>query len=312
MSRKKLPLLVTALLSATPFVEAGEPLRVFVLAGQSNAAYHYMGSAKIMARIGKAFADALAGMSGGARTSPPGRESRFAGRFAMYTDGRNRIVVPEVAADGRPWVWRARFWGHEPQFDVAMLEKGYHVVYCDVSGLLGNPEAVRRWNDHHAFLTRELGLAEKPVLEGMSRGGLIVYNWAIANPRRVAAIYGDAPVMDLRGWPGFGSELLRRAYSFEDEAAFRAYRGNPVDNLRPLAEAGVPILHVVGDRDRTVVVSEHTGVAERRYKEMGGVFEVIHKEDCGHHPHSLKDPAPIVEFIERHVERAGGSSRARR
>jgi alpha-galactosidase len=37
-----------------------------LMEGVSNAAYHYMGSAKIMARIGKAFAEAMAGMSGAA------------------------------------------------------------------------------------------------------------------------------------------------------------------------------------------------------------------------------------------------------
>jgi hypothetical protein len=31
--------------------------------GVSNAAYHYLGCAKIMARMGKAFADAMAGMT---------------------------------------------------------------------------------------------------------------------------------------------------------------------------------------------------------------------------------------------------------
>ena len=30
---------------------------------------------------------------------------------------------------------------------------------------------------------------------------------------------------------------------------------------------------------------------------MGGTFKVIRKEGIGHHPHSLKDPAPIVEFV---------------
>ena len=31
-------------------------------AGKSNKAYHYLGSAKIIGQIGKAFADALAGL----------------------------------------------------------------------------------------------------------------------------------------------------------------------------------------------------------------------------------------------------------
>jgi len=294
--------------------------------GISNAAYHYLGSAKIMARIGKAFAEAMIGMSRSGPAGPfseaplgeqsmtaapaqaesvafPGEKSLFENRFAMYRDGGNIVVVPERPAPGKPWVWRARFWRHEPQFDVAMLEKGYHVVYCNVGGLLGNPTAVGRWDRYYRFLVEEHGFAAKAVLEGMSRGGMIIYNWAIANPDKVAAIYGDAPVMDLRGWPGFKSGMLRRAYKFKDEEEFGAWKGNPVDNLKPLAEAGVPIIHVVGDKDDCVRVSEHTAVAERRYKEMGGVIEVIHKEDCGHHPHSLKDPTPIVTFVEKHVER---------
>ena len=49
----------------------------------------------------------------------------------MYVDGKNRFCCSCLVADGKPWVWRARFFGHEPQFDIAML-KGYHVVYCDV------------------------------------------------------------------------------------------------------------------------------------------------------------------------------------
>ena len=35
-----------------------------------------------------------------------------------------RVVVPQKIADGKPWVWRARFFGHEPQFDIAMLKRG--------------------------------------------------------------------------------------------------------------------------------------------------------------------------------------------
>src|SRR5689334_9625529 len=38
--------------------------------------------------------------------------------FALPDDGSHcRIVAPKVAAAGNPWVWRARFWDHEPDFD---------------------------------------------------------------------------------------------------------------------------------------------------------------------------------------------------
>lgn len=225
----------------------------------------------------------------------PGKKTKWNG-FDMYVDGANKIVVPHEIADGKPWVWRARFFGHEPQFDIAMLNKGYHVVYCDVSDLYGSPAAVERWNEYYNFLRLELLLADRAVLEGFSRGGLIVYNWAAANPEKVAVIYGDAPVMDFKSWPKINPKILK-VYGFKDEEEAKAWKKNPVDNLEPLVKAKIPIIHVVGDADTVVPVAENTALAESRYKKMGGIFKVIHKPGVGHHPHSLKDPQPLVDFV---------------
>ena len=207
-----------------------------------------------------------------------------------------RVVIPKKIADGKPWVWRARFFGHEPQFDIAMLNRGYHLVYCDVAGLFGNTEAVSRWNKFYNYLRFEHLFSDRVILEGMSRGGLIIYNWAAKNPGKVAAIYADAPVMDFKSWPKINPTILK-VYRFKNEQEAKAYKGNPVDNLAPLAKAGIPVIHVVGMDDKVVPVSENTQVAERRYKKMGGTFKVIRKKGIGHHPHSLKDPSPIVEFV---------------
>jgi pimeloyl-ACP methyl ester carboxylesterase/lysophospholipase L1-like esterase len=207
-----------------------------------------------------------------------------------------RVVIPKKIADGKPWVWRARFFGHEPQFDIAMLNRGYHLVYCDVAGLFGNTEAVSRWNKFYNYLRFEHLFSDRVILEGMSRGGLIIYNWAAKNPGKVAAIYADAPVMDFKSWPKINPTILK-VYRFKNEQEAKAYKGNPVDNLAPLAKAGIPIIHVVGMDDKVVPVGENTQVAERRYKKMGGTFKVIRKKGIGHHPHSLKDPSPIVEFV---------------
>jgi len=242
----------------------------------------------------------------------PGQLQNWNG-FDMYVNGGTRIVVPKEVADGKPWVWRAIFFGHEPQFDIAMLNKGYHVVYCDVAGLLGSPEAVKRWNEFYNYLRFEHLFADRAVLEGMSRGGLIVYNWAAANPEKVAAIYGDAPVMDFKSWPGgkgngAGSpgdwKNCLKVYGLTETEAL-SYKGNPLDNLEPLAKAGIPIIHVVGDADDVVPVAENTAIAEARYRAMGGIFKVIHKPGVGHHPHSLKDPSPIVDFVLHHDKGKG-------
>jgi len=76
---------------------------------------------------------------------------------------------------------------------------------------------------------------------------------------------------------------------------------DPIDNLEPMAKAGIPILHVCGDIDDVVPMSENSDVVEKRYKELGGSIEVIVKKNCNHHPHSLVDPAPIVDFIVKHA-----------
>lgn len=249
----------------------------------------------------------LAG-GGAAEPSPdgiddwPGEKSSFHGfdRYDFKVDALScRVVTPRKAAEGRPWIWRARFFGHEPQTDVALLERGYHVAYVDVAGLYGGPEAVARWDAFYAHLTSTHAFSKKVVLEGMSRGGLIVYNWASRNPEKVRCIYADAPVCDFKSWPGINKAILD-AYGLTEEEA-RAYTGNPVDSLKPLAEAGVPLLHVVGDADKVVPVAENTAVMEKRYTALGGTFRVIHKKGVGHHPHSLKDPAPIVAFILEHA-----------
>jgi alpha-beta hydrolase superfamily lysophospholipase len=69
-----------------------------------------------------------------------------------------------------------------------------------------------------------------------------------------------------------------------------------------VAKAGVPVIAVCGDADEVVPFAENTGLLERRYRELGGTIEVILKPGVGHHPHSLKDPAPVVEFLLRHAK----------
>ena len=69
----------------------------------------------------------------------------------------------------------------------------------------------------------------------------------------------------------------------------------PLDNLAPLAKAGVPLLHVCGSLDPCS--TSQTRVAEKRYKDLGGKITVIIKEGEGHYPTAPKDPKPVVDFI---------------
>ena len=243
----------------------------------------------------------------------PGEKGEFHGfdRFDFQNDGRNCIVVtPKEAAEGNPWIWRARFFGHEPQADITLLGKGYHIAYCDVSSLFGNPTAVGHWNSFYKFLTEKHQLSKKPSLEGMSRGGLIIYNWAAENPDKVSCIYGDAPVCDIRSWPGGKGKGKHSPNEWKQalaaygitEKTLAEFKGSPIDRLEPIAKAKIPILHVVGVADPVVPVAENSAIIEERYKALGGSIEVISKPGVEHHPHSLKDPKPIVDFILKHTK----------
>lgn len=221
------------------------------------------------------------------------------------------VVAPKAAAPGRPWVWHGEFFGHKPAPDIALLGKGFHIVYMKINDMLGCPDAVKLWNQCYSELTSNYALSAKPSLVGLSRGGLYCYNWAIANPDKVSCIYADAPVCDFKSWPGGKGKgkgdaknwaLVPKLWAFKDEAEALAYKGNPVDNLEPLAKNKVPLLHVFGDADDVVPWDENTGLIETRYKALGGSITLIRKPGVGHHPHGLDDSTPIIEFIEKNAK----------
>ena len=243
----------------------------------------------------------------------PGKKSQWEGfdRYDFEFNGKPAIVVvPKRALPGRPWAWRGEFFGAFPNADVALVGKGFHLVYLGVPNLFGSPEAVAQWNSFYQEMTGKYGFAKKTALIGLSRGGLYCYNWAAANPDKVACIYADAPVCDFKSWPGGklkglgkgdGSDgewqNLLKAYNFKSDTEAIAYDKNPIDNLQPLADAHVPLLHVYGDSDTVVPWDENTGVLAERYQKLGGTITLIPKPGVGHHPHGLDDPTPIVEFI---------------
>ena len=239
----------------------------------------------------------------------PGKRSVWNGfdRYDFEVGGKPVMVVaPKSDAPGRPWVWHGEFFGHKPAPDIALLGRGFHIVSMGVPDLLGGPQAVAHWNVLYQELTEKHGFAKKAALVGLSRGGLYCYNWAAANPDKVACIYGDAPVCDFKSWPGaFGKgkrseadwQRILQLYGFKNDDEAKAYAKNPVDNLAPLAAAKVPLLHVYGDADEVVPWDENTGVIAERYKKLGGSITLIAKPGVKHHPHGLVDSTPIVTFI---------------
>jgi pimeloyl-ACP methyl ester carboxylesterase len=233
-------------------------------------------------------------------------------RHKFQFEGRDAWVVePQQPRADRLFSWCLIFPDAFTERCAApqLLAAGFYHVYCDVGNTFGAPDAVARLGRFHDELCRR-GLSKQAVLMGISRGGLYAHNYAVAHPERVSVIYGDAAVLDFKSWPGgLGSgkgsatdwQDLLKLYQFQDEAAAIAFKGNPVDQLAPLHQAGVALIYVVGDTDDVVPWSENTQLVETRYRELGGVVEVLHKPEVGHHPHGLDDPAPVVQFILKHA-----------
>src|SRR5262249_42283283 len=181
-------------------------------------------------------------------------------------------------AAGRPWVLRADLVSRDAVVDLALLEKGFHIV----TGPRPRDPGVTvldEWNSLYKYLIDQ-GFSTKPVMEGAGGAAGEAYAWAIANPDKVSCIYCENPV-------------LRNHMS----------KTQPLDSLAPLAKAVVPLLHVCGSRDPWF--ETQTRVAQKRYQELGGRITVMIKEGEGHYPLAPRDQKPVVDFIIESVAAVG-------
>jgi hypothetical protein len=113
-------------------------------------------------------------------------------------------------------------------------------------------------------------------MEGTGTAAGEAYAWAIENSDKVACIYGRNPAL---------RSLMTKA--------------SPLENLGPLAKAGVPLLHFCDKSDPWF--KEQTKVVEKRYKELGGHVTVLIRENDDHAPLTAADQNRIVDFM---VEKA--------
>ena len=240
--------------------------------------------------------------------------SNFLGyECATFTqNGREcKVVKPKKTAVNRPWLWQARFFGHEPQTAVALLERGYHFVYNDQAERMGSDQNIKEWNSFYQLLNNG-GLNKKVVLEGMSRGGVYVFNWAAANPDKVAAVYVDNPLLDMKAmfWGPNGEEKPQNEISTGIEENYKIsrsqmkdFKNSPIDKIDDIIKGKYPIFILCAELDKAAVNSQNTFPFEKKIREKGGEITVIVKKGFEHHPHSFPNPTPIVDFIEKAVNK---------
>ena len=220
--------------------------------------------------------------------------------YQFTFNGHNATVVVPENANGK-WIWKTEFFEAFDAAERALLERGYTRVYYQISDEYGSYKAIRKMRAFYKHVVKEFSLSEKCCLFGFSRGGLYAFNFALSYPDYVEKVYLDAPVMDLKSWPIIDSKEQKEmfeCYALNADTLL-LFKENPVDKLEEYFALNIPTLLIAGAKDELVPVAENCGIMMEYCEENNLPLEVIIKPECGHHPHSLEDVTPIIEFIEK-------------
>ncbi len=216
-----------------------------------------------------------------------------------YNGYQATILMPDNF-NGK-WIWKTEFFYAFDKAEQALLEQGFARVYYGISDKYGSDKAVRLMHNFHKHIVKEYGLQEKAILFGFSRGGLYAFNYALYYPEYVEKIYLDAPVLDLKTWPKTGRK--EQMEMFEEYCLnadlLPSFKGNPVDNLDEFFSYNIPLLLVAGAADDVVPLAKNGQLVIDYCKGKELDLEYYIKPDCGHHPHSLDDVTPILNFVNK-------------
>lgn len=214
------------------------------------------------------------------------------------------VILPVKAPTDRPrrWVWYAPTLRGQPDEAMNWMfdrfgEAGIAIAGIDVGESYGSPNGRAIYQTFYDELVGTRKFYDKPVLLPRSRGGLMLYNWAVEHADSVAGIAGVYPVCDLTSYPG----LPKAAGAYEmtaEELESNLGEHNPIDRLTPLAKAGVPIFHIHGDIDKVVPHDANSGEVVRRYRQLGGKMQLDIAEGQGHNmwPGFFQHQA-LVDFV---------------
>jgi len=221
------------------------------------------------------------------------------------------IMPAKASATGAtPWVWYAPTLTGLPGTEEKwmfqkFLDAGIAIAGIDVGESYGNPQGRAAFSALYAELTQGRGLSKKACLLARSRGGLMLYNWAVEHPASVACIAGIYPVCNLSSYPGLKTAC--GAYGMtEEQLAAKLAEHNPVSRVELLAKAHVPIFHIHGDSDTVVPIEKNSAELAQQYRQFGGEMTLSVIKGQGHNMWSgWFQCQELVDFVISH---AGGKN----
>lgn len=227
----------------------------------------------------------------------------------LAVSGKQAFLIPSPNAPinaAKPWVLYAPTLNGLPgaaekwMFQ-RFLDSGIAIAGIDVGESYGNPQGRLLYSSLHQELTQQRGYSAKPVLLARSRGGLMTLAWAADNPDKVAAWAGIYPVTNIASYPG----IARAASAYQTDAAGlteKLPQHNPIDRLKPLANANIPLFAIHGDSDKLVPLDKNSGVVKERYNALGGSMHLIVPEGQGHNMwNGFFECQELVDFVKKHA-----------
>lgn len=220
------------------------------------------------------------------------------------------VIMPPASARVKgptPWVWYAPTLGnrHPNRDEQWMIDRlhaaGIALAGIDVGESYGSPKGVRVYQEFYRQLTGKRGFSAKPVLLARSRGGLMLYSWAVSHANCVGGIAGIYPVCNIASYPG----IERASPAFEltaKELKDSLTKYNPVDNLHALAKARVPVFHIQGDSDTVVPHEKNSGLLASRYQALGGPVKIELIAGQGHNMwRGWFESETLTQFMIKHA-----------
>ena len=222
----------------------------------------------------------------------------------FFMEHKAILICPKKPRNDRKWLFKTEYFGAFPNFELAMLERGYYVAHVQNTTRWCLPEDTERQAAFCEFLHREFDLAKSCMPVGMSCGGMQAVYLAAKYPQFVAALYLDAPVLNLLSCPcGLGVAEV----NFYDEyvkatgktvSDLLNFRKHPIDMVDAIISEKIPTILVCGDSDRTVPYVENGKILSEKYRASEAPFVEILKKDCDHHPHGLDNLEKLLEFAK--------------
>jgi hypothetical protein len=228
---------------------------------------------------------------------PPRKNFQIEGRPAFIIATDKKLPGPTPWVLYAPTLGRGLPGGSEHWMFRQFLDAGISIAGVDVGESYGSPTGRATYNALHKHLTTKEDFAPKACLLARSRGGLMLYCWAVENPEKVNGIAGIYPVCNIASYPGL--KRASGAYGLtEAQLKKQLNQHNPIGRLDKLAKAKIPIYHIHGDVDKTVPLETNSGLLATHYRALGGKIELNIAKTQGHNmwPGFFKCQ-PLVNFI---------------